>query len=224
MQQEPTCLIVDSSGLQVCGQGEWHTQKHGEKQHKRWKKLHIGVDAQGHIVAATVTESHEQDPSHVPELLSQSEREIARFIGDGMYDKEPVYAAAEQHSPGAQVIIPPRKDAVLSHTGTPPDATRPAPVGAREGRAIAVETDVGVLRTALRRACLFQMQTDVRRRLTGEAGGVPGAGSLARWRVAQSDAGVGSSAVLSGQLKAAIKGPSLLPVDLCTKALVRHPV
>src|SRR4029453_3529894 len=44
VQQEPTCLIVDSRGLQVCGQGAWHTQKHGEKPHKRRKKLHMGVD------------------------------------------------------------------------------------------------------------------------------------------------------------------------------------
>jgi Transposase DDE domain len=43
----PISLIVDSSGLKVCGQGAWHTQKHGEKKCKRWKKLHIGVDAQG---------------------------------------------------------------------------------------------------------------------------------------------------------------------------------
>ena len=27
----PIDLIVDSTGLQVCGQGEWHRQKHGEK-------------------------------------------------------------------------------------------------------------------------------------------------------------------------------------------------
>jgi hypothetical protein len=32
----------------------------------------------------------------------------------GNYDQEPVYAAVENHSPGARVIIPPRKDAVLS--------------------------------------------------------------------------------------------------------------
>jgi hypothetical protein len=50
--------------------------------------------------------------------LSQIERAIDRFIGDGMYDKDPVCAAVEQHSPGARVIIPPRKDAVLSPTGT----------------------------------------------------------------------------------------------------------
>src|SRR5205807_6035485 len=111
-------LIVDSSGLKVCGQGEWHSQKHGEKSHKRWKKLHIGVDAQGQIVASTLTESHEQDPSQVPELLSQVDRVIDRFIGDGIFDQAPVYSAVEHHSPRASVIIPPRKDAVLSPTAT----------------------------------------------------------------------------------------------------------
>lgn len=31
----PVHLIADSSGLQVCGQGEWHAKKHGEKRRKR---------------------------------------------------------------------------------------------------------------------------------------------------------------------------------------------
>jgi hypothetical protein len=35
-----------------------------------------------------------------------------------MYDQEPVYAAVAEHSPGARVIIPPRKDAVLSAMAT----------------------------------------------------------------------------------------------------------
>jgi hypothetical protein len=29
--QGPLSVIVDSTGLKVCGQGEWHAQKHGEK-------------------------------------------------------------------------------------------------------------------------------------------------------------------------------------------------
>ena len=102
------------TGLKVCGQAEWQSQKHGEKKTKRWKKLHIGVDAQGRIVVSTVTESHEQDPSQVPELLSQVDCVIERFIGDGIFDHAPAYTAVENHSPGARVIIPPRKDAVLS--------------------------------------------------------------------------------------------------------------
>jgi len=72
------------------------------------------VDAQGRIVASKVTESHEQDPSQVPELLSQVDGVIDRFIGDGIFDQAPVYTAIENHSPGARVIIPPRKDAALS--------------------------------------------------------------------------------------------------------------
>ena len=132
----PLSLIVDSSGLQVCGQGEWHTQKHGEKKAKRWKKLHIGVDAQGHIVASTVTESHVQDPSQVPALLSQVDHVIERFIGDGMYDREPVYAAVMGHSPGVRVIIPPRKDAVLSPTASTAPTQRDQHIAAieRDGR------------------------------------------------------------------------------------------
>jgi hypothetical protein len=120
--------------LLVCGQGEWHTRKHGEKKHKRWKKLHLGVDNQGQIVACTVTESHEHDSSQVPALLSQVDQVIDRFIGDGSYDQEPVYTAVMGHSPGARVIIPPRKDATLSPTGK----TSPTQ---RDPHILAIESD-----------------------------------------------------------------------------------
>lgn len=132
--QGPVCMIVDSSGLKVCGQGEWQTRKYGKKKHKRWKKLHLGVDDRGQIVTSTVTESHEHDSSQVPALLSQVDHVIDRFIGDGSYDQEPVYTAVMGHSPGARVIIPPRKDAVLSPTGT----TSPTQ---RDQHIIAIESD-----------------------------------------------------------------------------------
>jgi hypothetical protein len=63
--------------------------------------------------ATTVTESHEQDPAQVPTLLAQVHQPIDRCIADGIYDQQPVYAAVAHHSPGARVIIPPRKDTVL---------------------------------------------------------------------------------------------------------------
>ena len=134
--QGPIDLIVDSTGLKICGQGEWHSQKYGEKKRKRWKKLHIGVNSQGEIIASTVTESQEHDPSQVPALLDQVDRRIHRFIGDGIFDQDPVYTAIEKHSPGAQVIIPPRKDAVLSPTGTTSPTQRDQHLLAieREGR------------------------------------------------------------------------------------------
>jgi transposase len=110
----PVHFIVDSTGFKICGQGEWHSKKHGERR-KRWKKLHIGVDENGRILASKVTDGHEHDPSQVSSLLAQVDREIDRFVGDGIYDQEAVYEAVDHHSPGAEVVVPPRKDAVLSN-------------------------------------------------------------------------------------------------------------
>jgi len=50
----PVHFIVDSTDLKICGQGEWHSKKHGERQRKRWKKLHLGVDENGRILASKV--------------------------------------------------------------------------------------------------------------------------------------------------------------------------
>ena len=111
----PVHFIVDSTGLKICGQGEWHSKKYGKRRHKRWKKLHLGVDENGQVLASKVTDGHEQDPSQVPCLLAQVDREIDRFVGNGIYDQEAVYEVVVHHSPGAEVVVPPRKDAVLSN-------------------------------------------------------------------------------------------------------------
>ena len=49
---EPMHLLVDSTGLKLCGAGEWLVEKHGTKTRRSWRKLHLGVDADtGQIVA-----------------------------------------------------------------------------------------------------------------------------------------------------------------------------
>ena len=62
-------------------------------------------------MASKVTEGCEQDPSLGPDLLDQIDREIDCFVGDGIYDREPVYKVVPQHTSGAAMIVPPRKDA-----------------------------------------------------------------------------------------------------------------
>ena len=52
----PIHLIVDSTGLKILGCGEWNAHKYkASKKRRDWRKLHIGVDAEGFIVAAEVT-------------------------------------------------------------------------------------------------------------------------------------------------------------------------
>ncbi len=42
---EPMHLLVDSTGLKLCGAGEWLLEKHGTKTRRAWRTLHIGTDA-----------------------------------------------------------------------------------------------------------------------------------------------------------------------------------
>src|SRR3984957_18731074 len=42
---EPIHLLVDSTGLKLCGAGEWLVERHGASRRRSWRKLHIGVDA-----------------------------------------------------------------------------------------------------------------------------------------------------------------------------------
>ena len=44
-QAEALHLLVDSTGLKLCGAGEWLVEKHGPKTRRAWRKLHIGLDA-----------------------------------------------------------------------------------------------------------------------------------------------------------------------------------
>ncbi len=53
---EPVHLLVDSTGLKLCGEGEWLVEKHGTKTRRSWRKLHLGLEADtGQIVAAALT-------------------------------------------------------------------------------------------------------------------------------------------------------------------------
>src|SRR5215213_6898022 len=83
---EPVHLLVDSTGLKLCGAGEWLIDKHAD------------------------------DGSQVGPLLDQVDGPVASFTGDGGYDQEGVYSGVTARHPEAAVIVPPRSSAVLSET------------------------------------------------------------------------------------------------------------
>src|SRR3954464_14765798 len=114
---EPLHLLVDSTGLKLCGPGEWLIEKHGTRKRRSWRKLHLGRDADtGQIVAATLTPHDVDDGSQVGPLLDQVDGPIASFTGDGAYDQESVSASVGERYPEATIIVPPRSTAVPSKT------------------------------------------------------------------------------------------------------------
>ena len=114
---EPLHLLVDSTGLKLCGTGEWLVEKHGAKTRRSWRKLHIGVDADtGQIVAAALTAKKLDDGAEVGPLLDQVPGSVASFTADGAYDQESVSITIAARHPEAAIIVPPRSTAVPSET------------------------------------------------------------------------------------------------------------
>jgi len=114
---EPLHLLVDSTGLSLCGAGKWLQEEHGTKTRRSWRRLHIGLDAgTGQIVAASLTAKEVDDGAEVGPLLDQITGAVASFTGDGRYDQDRFYAGVAERHPKAAVIVPPRATAVPSET------------------------------------------------------------------------------------------------------------
>lgn len=100
-------LLVDSTGVTLCGPGD------GAQRRRASKTLHVGLNAvTGRIVAATLTEHDVDDGSQLGPLLEQIEGPLAAFVADRSYDQTGVTAAVAEHTPDAAVIVPPRSTAV----------------------------------------------------------------------------------------------------------------
>ena len=86
---QPLQLLVDSTGIQFLGEGEWKRRKHGAEYRREWRKVHLGIDAQTlEIRAVEITGNTMGDAPMLPELLAQipPEEAIASVCADGAYD------------------------------------------------------------------------------------------------------------------------------------------
>ena len=102
---EPVHLLVDSTGLKLCGPGEWLVEKHGTKTRRGWRKLHLATDADtGRIVASALTDKAADDGSQAGPVLDRIDGPVASFTADGAFDRDDVYAEVAARHPGAAVM------------------------------------------------------------------------------------------------------------------------
>ena len=105
-------LCIDSTGLSMVGEGEWAAAKHGRRGRRGWKKLHLGVDQAGVIVAQALTASAVDDASTGLDLIETIASSARTVTADAAYDTLAVYETANTR--GTTVVVPPAKTATLS--------------------------------------------------------------------------------------------------------------
>jgi hypothetical protein len=123
-EREDLHLVVDSTGIKVCGEGEWKVRKHGWGKRRTWLKVHLGADEKtGDIVVGDVTGNDVHDGTMLPILLEKipEETSIAQCSGDGAYDTRQCYEALKKRDV-SNVTIPPQKNAkIWKHGNTKGD-------------------------------------------------------------------------------------------------------
>ena len=77
-----------------------------------WKKLHLGVDGSGVIVAHALTGGHVDDATTALDLIDKVEGDVSCLTADAAYDTRGIYEAAGAR--GATVVIPPTRTATVS--------------------------------------------------------------------------------------------------------------
>jgi hypothetical protein len=112
-------IAIDSTGLKRFGRGEWHREKYELSSKASWRKLHLAINQDHYIEACILTDRFSHDDQQVKGLLEQIDDSIDHFSADGAYDETPVYNAVAEHSPQADVVIPPRSTAVESDKSAP---------------------------------------------------------------------------------------------------------
>lgn len=161
--------IVDITGVKIYGQGEWDAAKHRQTKRRRGRNLHLIIhDTSLEILGHALTTDEVGDVTEAPGLLTQVGEDVQEFMGDGAYDSQQVYDAtnASSCSGTARVVVPPRKNAVLSRTASEKQTQRDrhllviAALGRRGW-----EEHVGIERRRLVENAMFRFKTVIGRRL-----------------------------------------------------------
>lgn len=108
-------MAIDSTGLKVYGEGEWHVKMHKASKRRTWRKLHVAIDPiTQEILETELTEAKIGDSTMLPQLLNKIKDPIEKLWADGAYDNNDVYQFL--HQKNIHPLIPPRHGAKQSYS------------------------------------------------------------------------------------------------------------
>ena len=116
-------LLVDSSGFELSGIGNWFSDKHDVCAIRIWQETHIIIDYDTRMILGVIdTKNHVHDNTQLLPLIIEAEKNLTRvganqklecIIGDGAYEAKGNNKMAKNF--GASFIAPPQKNATYHY-------------------------------------------------------------------------------------------------------------
>jgi DDE family transposase len=110
---QPVHLVVDSTGVQLVGEGSWRQHWCGGYPGLAWMRhylrVHFGVDeATGELHALGVSTMSVTDGEMLPALLREVTAPLTQVTGDGAYDRWSCYDAVAARPEHPRAVFPPQ--------------------------------------------------------------------------------------------------------------------
>lgn len=114
---EPPHLLIDSTGIKIEGEGEWHARKHGASSHRVWRKIHLAIDERTlEVCAVEVTGSNVSDAPDAARIAGSDPQASGDLFGHRRWPM--TRASAMMPLPGA-VPTPSYPHARMPNPGSP---------------------------------------------------------------------------------------------------------
>jgi hypothetical protein len=112
--RRPQIVAIDSSGVKVCGEGEWKVKIHGKSKRRKWLKVHVCMDpVSGEIIAETTTTHTIHDGESLGVLLPKTPKSVKTVLGDGIFDGQRYRERIKRH--GAKALVSAPRHARITH-------------------------------------------------------------------------------------------------------------
>ncbi len=109
---DPSVYVIDSTGFQIYGEGEWNRKKHGESKRKQFVKFHVVVDGNSlQIVDFVATNSDVHDCEVFNQLINDVPNG-SKVLADGAYGTHDAYDKAVEKD--IYLVAKPKSSDVLN--------------------------------------------------------------------------------------------------------------
>jgi hypothetical protein len=112
-------VSIDSTGLNIHGQGEWNRKKHSQKDRREWVKMHIAIDNESmQILAVESTADDVHDCEMFDTLIDSIPGQINKVLADGAYGTVGAYKKCNEQN--IELVARPKDSDVVHQNSIEP--------------------------------------------------------------------------------------------------------